>query len=45
MSVTTLCQVCETATASHACDGCGAAVCVDHYDRTAGLCSACAPGR
>ncbi|WP_251342393.1 hypothetical protein [Haloplanus halophilus] len=42
MSVTTICQVCEAATASHTCDGCGASVCADHYDRATGLCSTCA---
>jgi len=44
MSVTTLCQVCESATASHTCDACGAAVCPAHYDRATGLCSNCVAG-
>jgi hypothetical protein len=42
MSVTNLCQVCESATASHTCDTCGAAVCAEHYDRETGLCTVCA---
>lgn len=42
MSVTTLCQICESATASHTCDACGAAVCTEHYDRGTGLCVSCA---
>ncbi|AZH26869.1 zinc finger HIT domain-containing protein [Haloplanus aerogenes] len=44
MSVTTLCQVCESATANYTCDACGAAVCAEHYDRAAGLCVSCAAG-
>jgi len=44
MSVTTVCQVCEAATATHTCDACGAAVCAAHYDRETGLCSDCAAG-
>jgi hypothetical protein len=42
MSVTTLCQICESASASHTCSGCGAAVCAEHYDRETGLCTVCA---
>jgi len=44
MSVTSICQVCESATASHTCDACGAAVCAEHYDRETGLCAPCASG-
>ncbi|SEA35447.1 HIT zinc finger [Haloplanus vescus] len=44
MSVTTLCQVCESATARYTCDACGAAVCPAHYDRESGLCAGCAGG-
>ncbi|WP_187347728.1 hypothetical protein [Haloplanus rubicundus] len=42
MSVTTLCQICESATAKHTCDACGAAVCAEHYDRGLGMCVSCA---
>jgi hypothetical protein len=42
MSVTAICQICESAPATHACDGCGANVCGDHYDRETGRCSNCA---
>jgi hypothetical protein len=42
MSVTTLCQVCESTTAGHTCDACGSAVCTDHYDRGLAMCVACA---
>jgi len=44
MSVTSLCQVCESSTANNTCGGCGAAVCIDHYDRETGLCSLCLSG-
>lgn len=42
MSTTTLCQVCESAVARHACDQCGAAVCSEHFDREYGVCLRCA---
>ncbi|WP_199243646.1 MULTISPECIES: hypothetical protein [Haloplanus] len=42
MSVTNLCQICESAAAVDTCDGCGAAVCGTHYDRATGLCADCA---
>lgn len=42
MSVTTVCQICEAATASHTCNACGAAVCAEHYDRGMGMCASCA---
>ena len=45
MSLTGLCQVCEAATAGHACDRCGRAVCDDHWDEAARACSGCAAGR
>ncbi|WP_435070179.1 hypothetical protein [Haloplanus sp. C73] len=44
MSVTSLCQICESATATQTCDTCGAAVCSAHYDRQSGLCVDCASG-
>jgi len=42
MSTTTLCQVCESATAEHRCGRCGAMVCARHYDDDTGRCTACA---
>ncbi|WP_251327994.1 hypothetical protein [Haloplanus pelagicus] len=42
MSMATVCQVCEAATAGHTCEGCGANVCTTHYDRETGLCVDCA---
>lgn len=42
MSVSGLCQICESAEAKHQCDRCGAMVCATHYDRELGLCTECA---
>ena len=42
MSVTGLCQICESAQAQFACDRCGRMVCETHYDRELGLCTDCA---
>jgi len=42
MSVEGLCQICENAPATFACDRCGALVCADHYDREGSLCLECA---
>ncbi|GAA0645514.1 hypothetical protein [Salarchaeum japonicum] len=42
MSVTGVCQICESADARHACDQCGRVVCRDHYDRDTGFCTECA---
>jgi hypothetical protein len=42
MSVSGLCQVCESAEAEFQCESCGALVCRSHYDRGAGLCVDCA---
>jgi hypothetical protein len=42
VSVTTICQVCESEVARHTCDGCGASVCPDHYESGSGLCAPCA---
>ncbi|WP_266079835.1 hypothetical protein [Haladaptatus caseinilyticus] len=41
MSVTGLCQICETAEATHDCDRCGALVCSEHWNRGNGLCVEC----
>ncbi|GGL50556.1 hypothetical protein [Halocalculus aciditolerans] len=45
MSVTGVCQLCESAQARFACDRCGRVVCADHYDRGSGLCTDCAKQR
>ncbi|WP_199174700.1 hypothetical protein [Halegenticoccus soli] len=42
MSVTGVCQICEAAEATHACDQCGTLVCERHYDREHGVCVRCA---
>lgn len=42
MSLETLCQICEAATAKHQCSRCGALVCEAHYDPKRGLCTECA---
>ena len=39
MSVTGLCQICESAQANHSCPRCGRVVCDTHYDRATGLCT------
>ena len=44
MSVTGICQVCETARADHACRTCGRQVCTEHWSDAIGACSACARG-
>jgi hypothetical protein len=41
MSVTDVCQVCESAPGRHTCPQCGALVCDDHFDRASGLCVQC----
>ncbi|EMA49398.1 MULTISPECIES: hypothetical protein [Halococcus] len=41
MSVSGLCQVCESAEASHTCDQCGRAVCDQHHNDAFGLCLDC----
>jgi methionyl-tRNA synthetase len=42
MSFTGVCQICEAAEASHACDHCGRSVCDEDYDREVSACSECA---
>jgi hypothetical protein len=39
MSVTGLCQICESAQANHSCPRCGRVVCETHYDPESGLCT------
>jgi hypothetical protein len=43
VSTTTLCQVCESATAQRTCSLCGAAVCADHFAANVDCCVDCAP--
>ncbi|ELY90825.1 MULTISPECIES: hypothetical protein [Natrialba] len=49
MSVSGLCQICESRPAQERCDNCGTLACEQHYDREKGLCADCAaqvePGR
>lgn len=42
MSLSGLCQICESATAEHACSQCGTQVCEKHFDQTHGVCAQCA---
>ena len=42
MSVSGLCQICESRTAEDRCENCGALVCSGHYERGLGLCADCA---
>jgi len=44
MSVSGLCQICESQTASHDCTRCGMLVCDDHFREASGLCAQCASG-
>ncbi|MGM0606162.1 MAG: hypothetical protein ACQETB_10905 [Halobacteriota archaeon] len=41
MSVAGLCQICESKPVEDSCERCGRIVCVDHYDKQTGLCTAC----
>ncbi|ELY42120.1 hypothetical protein [Natronorubrum sulfidifaciens] len=41
MSVSGLCQVCESRPAEEQCQNCGALVCTVHYNETKGLCTDC----
>ena len=42
MSVSGLCQICESRPAQHRCPNCGTLVCEIHYDDKLGLCADCA---
>ncbi|WP_224448932.1 hypothetical protein [Haloprofundus salilacus] len=42
MSISGVCQVCESAEADQNCPNCGAMVCDDHYDRELRVCVQCA---
>ncbi|MCU4924697.1 hypothetical protein OB905_01690 [Halobacteria archaeon AArc-dxtr1] len=49
MSVSGLCQICESRPAQERCQNCGTFACQAHYDQGMGLCADCAsqadPGR
>lgn len=42
MSVSGLCQICESAEASFRCEMCGNLVCTEHFDEAMGVCVECA---
>ncbi|WP_254544475.1 hypothetical protein [Halomarina pelagica] len=41
MSVSGLCELCQTNEVVDGCDRCGRLVCERHYDRSTGLCTDC----
>jgi hypothetical protein len=41
MSVSGLCQVCESSAAEESCERCGALVCEKHYDAEHAMCVSC----
>ncbi len=49
MSVSGLCQICESRPAEERCRSCGTFACLSHYEQGKGLCADCAsearPGR
>ena len=42
MSVSGLCQICESQPAQERCANCGTLACTDHYEAGAGICVECA---
>lgn len=42
MSITGVCQLCDSTGAQFGCDRCGAVVCQAHYDSQTGFCTECA---
>ncbi|WP_248516416.1 hypothetical protein [Salinarchaeum laminariae] len=42
MSVSGLCEVCQSAQAVHRCDRCGTVVCREHFAEALGYCTSCA---
>lgn len=42
MSLSGLCEVCQTPSVEHTCDRCGQLVCDTHFDETVGVCVECA---
>jgi hypothetical protein len=41
MSVSGLCEICQSADVEDGCDRCGRVVCADHYDPETGFCTDC----
>lgn len=41
MSVSGLCEICESNPVEDGCDHCGRLVCEDHYDHSTGMCTSC----
>lgn len=44
MSVSELCQICESRPADYTCERCGRTVCSQHYDDSLSLCLDCSEG-
>ncbi|MDQ2049768.1 hypothetical protein RBH26_04665 [Natronolimnohabitans sp. A-GB9] len=42
MSVSGLCQICESQPAQHRCPNCGTLACDDHFEESRGICVDCA---
>ncbi|MEF8781980.1 MAG: hypothetical protein V5A39_01405 [Haloarculaceae archaeon] len=42
MSISSPCEICNTAAVRHTCDRCGKLVCDRHFDEDTGLCVECA---
>lgn len=41
MSVSGLCEICQTPDVDHSCDRCGQLVCDRHFDAELGICTEC----
>ena len=41
MSVSGLCEICETGSVEDGCERCGRLVCSEHYDESMGFCTDC----
>lgn len=41
MSVSGLCELCESGSVEDGCERCGRLVCSEHYDEPTGFCTAC----
>lgn len=44
MSLSGICQICESRPAQSRCETCGTLACATHYKRQAGVCVQCAQG-
>jgi len=42
MSVSGLCEICESRQAEYGCDRCGTMTCELHFDQSRGVCATCA---